>query len=93
MRIYYRVEYYYYQYNSGLGDNGNKTDSEIVKTLEEARQLTGKIISFTYKNEDQPIEDDYYKDFCRALMAYDGFFVRTPKIFKVTEELIDGAAN
>ena len=82
----YTVEFKYYQYNSGMGDNGTYTLTERFETLEEAKEFKRKI------DEAYDAEDDYdseplkwYSEYIEDNIPYGGPLKSRGKIFEITK--------
>lgn len=81
----YEVEYYYYQHNSGLADNGNYVKRYQCNTLQGARNVADKIRE-AIKTMD---ERGYSLDIEDQLIPYSGYFTKPPVIFELTERKIE----
>jgi hypothetical protein len=82
----YEVEFNYYQYNSGMGDNGTYTHKCIFDDIVEAKEFKNKIdLAYeAYRNEDYKSEIyEWMIDFI-ADISYGGFIKSKAKIFEVT---------
>jgi hypothetical protein len=82
----YQVEYHYYQFNSGLADNGYRTDTKKCRSAEEAVALAGKINAAAAKQldeeETQVLADD--------LIPYAGTFEWAKAYHVVVEKTLLG---
>jgi hypothetical protein len=79
----YEVEYYYYQYNSGMADNGDYTKRILCSNVDEARKIIDNINSAIatrfVKNDIDPIHIE------SELIPYSGYFTAPPVLFEITE--------
>jgi len=83
----YKVEFKYYQYNSGLADNGTYTHSCDFDNIEEAKEFKNKIDTAyeAYRNEDYQSEIYEWMTNFIADISYGGFIKSKAKIFEVTK--------
>jgi hypothetical protein len=81
----YRVQFEFYQYNTGMADNGYYIDSIYTADLTRARKIASKI-NHAFRCRHNPgrltemIQDEY--------LPNPGYFTSEAKIFEVTENLI-----
>lgn len=80
----YEVEYYYYQYNSGLADNGYCVARCKCKSLSVAKKIVTSIKNAIH-NRDQNIEPIESTEIKNELIPYAGYFTKPARIFEVTE--------
>lgn len=79
--ILYIVQYQYYQYNSGMGDNGTYSNKIEFENFQEAKLLYTKIQNSIDKKLDEQSEYDLVNDY----LNYDGYFKQV-KMFKAIVE-------
>lgn len=79
----YTVEFKYYQYNSGMGDNGTRTLTESFETLEEAKEFKKKIDEAYYSKDDSE-SSKWYSEYIQDI-PYGGPLRSTAKIFEITK--------
>lgn len=82
--ITYEVKYHYYQYNSGLADNGFYTRYTECATELEAKTLAERI-NVDAKTVDTSEEGD--EELRNDLIPWSGFF-KWARAYKVTKEIL-----
>lgn len=84
----YIVKYTYYQYNSGMGDNGTYSKKIEFEHVEDAKLLYKNIQDCIDKKLDEQSEHDLINDY----LNYDGYF-KEVKIYKAIVEEYDIDSN
>ena len=86
MKTSYEVEYYYYQYNSGMADNGHKIGIISKPTLSEAKEIVRQI---GLSKEETHIGVEQTTDAILDYISYDGYFTKSPVIYEVIRKKLD----
>jgi hypothetical protein len=82
----YTVEFKYYQYNSGMGDNGTYTLTESFETLEEAKEFKRKIDeAYDSKDDSESESSKWYSEYIQDNTSYGGPLRSRAKIFEITK--------
>lgn len=90
----FEVHYYYYQYNSGMGDNGCRSAVREFKLLEDAEKCY-KEIEAARKDwvVDEELSEGTISEETRdTILKYiptDGYFHQKPKLYQVTRTEIE----
>lgn len=82
----YTVEFKYYQYNSGMGDNGTYTHTESFEDLEKAKEFKEKIDeAYDYMDEYENEHYKWYSEYIQDINPYGGPIRSKGKIFEITK--------
>lgn len=86
----YRVEYRYYQHNSGVADNGHYTGNRTVLSLREARGIEYEInMAILLRKHKDDVCDDKARDIEDKYIPYSGHFTAAPQVYE--QELTERA--
>jgi len=80
----YRLNFRYYQYNSGRADNGTFDGSKSFKTLDEAKDLKERIEKFKDENIENTEEDFEWMDDFMMNYTWSGYIVSVGDIVQVS---------
>ncbi len=78
MKTVYLVEFIYYHYNTGRGDNGNFTARIKAKDLDDARRIRDKINTWVPKADDMNINHSDWNEYlqlCDECLDGEGHFL------------------
>lgn len=87
----YKVKFNYYQYNSGLADNGTYSHSEYFDDLVDAIEFSNKVdrAHEDHHNEEWVTEDAKWGQNLVFDISYGGFLNSESKIYEVITKEID----
>lgn len=77
-KVSYLVEFTYYHYNTGFGDNGNVTGHVAAKSIQDARRIRGRINAWIPKADDMNVNSPDWEDYdklCNEYLGGDGHFI------------------